>query len=66
MNIRLTKGPYAGLVVQHNDHIAHELIRRGLAEDASVSPVVETAAKPEPAAAEHATVTHHRRKGGRS
>lgn len=63
MKIRLTRGAYAGLVVEHNDHVAHELIVRGLAE--RVEPVaaplvVEVAVVPTPAQVEHAVKKHRR------
>lgn len=82
MNIRLTRGAFAGLPITMCDHHALALIARGEAVA-----MTETATKPEPAsvehatkpgpasaelaavvtaAVEHATVTNHRRKGGRS
>lgn len=54
MKIRLTKGTYAGLVCDHSPHAAHELIRRGLAEEVVAAPVA--AAAPAPAVVEVAAV----------
>lgn len=67
MKIRLTTGAFAGLVVDHNPHVAHELIRRGqavevLAEQPAAP--VETATVPEPEHVEHA-VARRRGKGRR-
>jgi hypothetical protein len=68
VKIRLLKGAYAGLVCDHSPHAAHELIRRGMAEQVVLVPVVvatpevEHAVVPEPEHVEHAT---KRRKGRR-
>jgi len=62
MKIRLTRGAYTGMIVDHNDHVAHELVRRGLAElvteakQEQAPAVVETAAVPEPVEVERAVV----------
>ena len=73
MRIRL-KGPYAGIVVEHSPHVAHELISRGLAEavDEPVAapvplpvPVVETAEAPQPEPEKAVKRQPQRKKWGR-